>query len=378
MSRDQKSLADQVDFTHLMTIGYFAKILPRSLIDQVLALTGRDSMRIRLFPAPEVVYFLMFMAINRRPSLEEIVRIFNQSIQKLSWAPQNCPRPNKSAISQARTRLGSEPIRLMADQVLRPMAWPDYPGAWYKGQRLMSMDETSFDLPDQQENAAYFGYPEAPKGQAVLPQVKVLALVETATRTITAAEMGPCSLDSRDFTEKLLQRKKISANMLWLADWNHVGDGLLSKALALKAKVICSVQAEINYQHIKDLPDGSILATIYDPASNHGSVYVRVIKHKPEKPGPENQKKPYEKYPLLTNFLNHEQAPAHELSALYYENHKIDSLYGEFKKSSRGARTILRSKKPDLVLQELWALLLAHFALKDLMTEFSWLKKTSP
>ena len=71
---------------------------------------------------------------------------------------------SKSAISQARTRLGPEVMKQLADRVLQPMARREAPGAWYRGWRLMAVDGSCMDVADEAANAEFFGYPAASRG----------------------------------------------------------------------------------------------------------------------------------------------------------------------------------------------------------------------
>ncbi len=75
-----------------------------------------------------------------------------------------------------------------------------------------------------------------------------------------------------------------------------------------------------------------------------------------------------ERYRLMTT-LEPEEGPAEELAALYHERWEIETALDELKTHLRGARIVLRSKKPELVEQEFYGLLLAHFALRGLMHE---------
>jgi hypothetical protein len=74
-------------------------------------------------------------------------------------------------------------------------------------------------------------------------------------------------------------------------------------------------------------------------------------------------------YRLATTILDHERAPAMELAAIYHDRWEIETALDELKTHLRGARIVLRSKTPDLVRQEFYGLLMAHFAIRGLMHE---------
>jgi hypothetical protein len=272
-------------------------------------------------------------------------------------------------------------MRLIADRVLKPIAQADFPNAWYKGLRLMSFDGTCFDTPDESENASFFGYPSASRGQTAFPQVRVLALVETGTRTVTAAEMGPYRTSEHALTTTLLEKGKLTPKMLLLADRNFFCYRLWSKATATGAKLVWRAKVKLNLSVLEVLSDGSFISEINDSQDKKAKpIKVRVIEYKLKdtKISPENDQPGEDKYRLITNIFDHKLAPSDELAALYHERWEIETLYGEFKTVLQGASTVLRSKTPELVLQELWGLILVHFALRRLMAESAWHARLDP
>lgn len=135
MARTRKSLPETVDMAHLISTGVLAGVCPRGLIEEVLAQTGKASQRERLLPAPAVVYYVMALALWREAPLEEVLRVVCEGLQWLGGGQPGAVQASKSAISQARTRLGPAVMEQLAQRVLRPLAHPDAPGAWYRGWR---------------------------------------------------------------------------------------------------------------------------------------------------------------------------------------------------------------------------------------------------
>jgi hypothetical protein len=376
VSRNKKVLTETPDLTELLSIGVFSKIVPKPIVDRALEQLDRASKRVRLFPASAVVYFVMAMSLFRNPPMEEILRIFTEACKQLSRQEGiDFPIPNKSAISQARSRLGSDVMRLIADDVLKPIAPPDFSGAWYRGMRIMAIDGTCFDVPDESENVAFFGYPSFSRGETAFPQVRVVALVETGTKKVTAAEFGPYKTSEQVLTTALINRAKLTPEMLLLADRNFVGYPLWSRIMSSEAKVLWRAKVGLNLPILESFPDGSNLSRLRDSKNAKLPDYpIRVIEYnlKDEKLPPGSENPGQEKYRLVTNIFDHKLAPALELAALYHERWEIETLYREFKTSLQGASTTLRSKTPELVLQELWGLLLVHFTLRVLMAESAW------
>ncbi len=375
MARTRKALPAQVDVAHLISAGVLASVCPRALIEEVLADTGKASQRERLLPAPAVVYYVMALALWREAPLEEVLRVVCEGLQWLGGGEAGAVQASKSAISQARTRLGPQVMRRLADRVLRPLAISGAPGAWYRGLRVMALDGSCMDVADEAANAAYFGYPGVSRGQAAFPQARVLGLVECGTHAVVAAGIAPYSHSEQVMAAELLPAK-LSADMLVLADRNFYGFKLWQIACASGAKLAWRVKSNLGLPVQQLLADGSYLSTVFDSADRarlSGQV-VRVIDYTLQ----DSATPVHDSYRLVTNLLDPQAAPALELAALYHERWEIEGVFDEFKTHLRANSTVLRSKTPELVEQELWGLLLAHFAIRQLMAQAAWPRGLDP
>ncbi len=375
MARTRKALPAKVDVAHLISAGVLASVCPRALIEEVLADTGKASQRERLLPAPAVVYYVMALALWREAPLEEVLRVVCEGLQWLGGGEAGAVQASKSAISQARTRLGSQAMRQLAERVLRPLAAPGTPGAWYRGLRVMALDGSCMDVADEAANAEHFGYPGASRGQSAFPQARLLGLVECGTHVVVAAEVAPYARSEQAMAAQLLPAK-LQPDMLVLADRNFYGFKLWEIACASGAKLTWRVKANLKLPAERVLSDGSYLNTVFDSADSQRRAgrTVRVIDYTLH----DSATPPQDSYRLVTNILESEQAPALELAALYHERWEIEGVFDEFKTHLRANSTVLRSKTPDLVQQELWGLLLAHFAVRQLMTQAAWPRGLDP
>jgi len=375
MARTRKTLPARVDVAHLISAGVLASVCPRTLIEEVLAETGKASRRERLLPAPAVVYYVMALALWREAPLEEVLRVVCEGLQWLGQGEAGAVQASKSAISQARTRLGSKVMRQLAERVLRPLAAPGAAGAWYRGLRVMALDGSCMDVADESANAAFFGYPGASRGQSAFPQAHLLGLVECGTHAVVAAEVAPYARSEQAMAAQMLP-SALKPDMLVLADRNFFGFKLWQTACATGAKLAWRAKADRKLPVDRMLADGSFLSTVFDSADKRrasGQV-IRVIEYTLK-----DSATPTEgSYRLVTNILDATQAPALELAALYHERWEIESVFDEFKTHLRANSTVLRSKTPDLVLQELWGLLLAHFAIRQLMAQAAWSRGLDP
>lgn len=324
MARTRKALLARVDVAHLISAGVLASVCPRALIEEVLADTGKASQRERLLPAPAVVYYVMALALWREAPLEEVLRVVCEWLQWLGGGEAGAVQASKSAISQARTRLGSQVMRRLAERVLRPLATPEAPGAWYRGLRVMALDGSCMDVADEAANAEHFGYPGASRGQSAFPQARVLGLVECGTHVVTAAEVAPYAHSEQAMAAQLLPAK-LHSDMLVLADRNFYGFKLWKLACASGAKLAWRVKANLKLAVHQVLADGSYLSTVFDSQDSRRSPgqIVRVIDYTLH----ESTTAVQDSYRLITNLLDPEQAPALELAALYHERWEIEGVF---------------------------------------------------
>lgn len=368
MARVRKSLPSRIDAAQLISAGVLASVCPRPLIEEILESTGRSSQRNRSLPAPLVVYYVMALALWREAPLEEVLRVVSEGIRWLGGPGSPSVEAGKSAISQARSRLGAEVMRRLADRVLMPIAKPRTPGSWFRGLRVMALDGTSWDLAAEKANVEMFGYPNSGRGESAFPQARLLGLVECGTHAVVAASIAPCRTSERALVDGLLA--KMSKDMIVLADRGFFGFSLWNRACSSGAKLLWRVRSDLKLPMERRLEDGSFLSRFRESsASPDGAeTVVRVVEYELDgvvDPGAA-------RYRLVTNILDPQTASAEELANLYHERWEIESVFDELKTHLRGSSTVLRSKTPELVEQELWGLLLSHFAVRRLMIEAAW------
>jgi hypothetical protein len=182
-------------------------VFPPDVVDEAIDDTGLREIRNRLPPARVMVYFAIDMAMYSEGSYEDV---FSQLSDGLSWPKgwtQPLKPPSKSALFQARLRLGAEPVRHLFYQVVSPLATPDTPESWFADRRVMAIDGTCLDLADTEANEAYFGRPPSSRGdRSALPQARMVALAEYGTHAIVDAVIGPCTSSGVTLTRELIGR----------------------------------------------------------------------------------------------------------------------------------------------------------------------------
>jgi hypothetical protein len=351
----------------LVSVGVLTRVFPESLVDEVVAAAGRTEVRHRSLPARVMAYFAIAMGLYAEGSYEDVL---SQLTDGLSWASgwrEQYRLPGKSAIFQARERLGSAPLAGLFAAVARPLATPATPGAWLAGLRLVAVDGTCLDVADTAANDEHFGRPGVNKGEkAAFPQARILGIAECATHAVFAAVIGAYRDSETTLAEQLLDA--LDPDMLLLADRGFFSYALWRKASDTGAHLLWRVRTGANAPiplHVEDLPDGSWLAHLRASNDRHSTpMLARVIDYTLDdgRPNPTV-------YRLLTTLTDPEQAPAAELAAAYAQRWEIENTFDELKTHQRGPKVVLRSKSPDLVRQEIWGHLCCHYAIRTLMAQ---------
>jgi hypothetical protein len=366
MSRTVARLPAGSRITDYISLGVVAKTFPLDKIRAALVATGRESVRQRDLPAHVTVYYVIALALYMQSSYREVLRCLLEGIQWLVKPSGGINVAGNSGISQARTRLGWEPLRQLHDEVVKPIAVAATKGAWYHGWRLVSIDGSTLDVADEKGNDEAFGRPGASRGESAYPQIRFVSLVENGTHVLFGSRMADYATSEVALAKTVLP--SLRKGMLCLADRGFFGFEMWKQATATEADLLWRARKNILLPCEKRLPDGSYLSRIYPSQQNQrrgrNGVVVRVIEYRLE--GVEGAEPLYR---LATTILDHEKAPAVELAALYHDRWEIETAFDELKTHLRGARIVLRSKTPDLVRQEFHGLLMAHFAVRGLMHE---------
>jgi Insertion element 4 transposase N-terminal/Transposase DDE domain len=366
MARTVASLPAGSRITDYISLGVVAKFFPQEKVAAVLEETGRASVRERDLPAHVVVYYVIALALYMRSSYREVLRCLLEGVQWLLDPSAVVKVAGKSGISQARSRLGSEPLQKLYEAIVAPIAEKRTKGAWYREWRLISLDGSTLDTADTLENEKAFGRPGASRGSSAFPQIRFVALLENGTHVLWAARMSKYRTDEITLAQDVVLA--LGKGMLCLADRFFPGYKLWRKAAHTGAELLWRTRQNARLDVDQRLPDGSYLSRIYastsDRRNQRKGIVVRVIDYRLKDV---QDAEPI--YRLITTILDPTQAPAKELAALYHERWEIETALDELKTHLRGAQIVLRSKTPELVKQEFWGLLMAHYAIRGLMHE---------
>ncbi|WP_068403551.1 IS4 family transposase [Kribbia dieselivorans] len=354
----------------LVSVGVLTRVFPPELVDEVIAEVGRTEQRHRSLPARVMAYFSIGMALYSEGSYEDVLAQLTDGLSWASgWAEEYSP-PSKSAIFQARARLGAEPLAALFERVAEPIGTEATPGVWLAGRRLVAVDGMCLDVADTPVNHEHFGRPGVNKGeQAAFPQARVVALAECGTHAVFAARIGAYSESEATLAQQLLP--ELEPGMVLTADRGFFSYALWRKAIGTGADLLWRVRTDKagpKPRHVEDLPDGSWLGQLKQThsaaARREEPMLVRVIDYTIED-GRENPTA----YRLLTTLTDPQEVSATDLAAAYTQRWEIELTFDELKTHQRGPRTVLRSKSPDLVLQEIWGHLCCHYAIRSLMAQ---------
>jgi hypothetical protein len=342
------------------------KIIRPEDIQQALAATGRGNSRKCTLTHEVMLWVVLAMGLFTDVPIRQVFKL----ARRLRRGEDS---PHRSSLCVARQRLGVEPIRFLFDHVVRPLARPETPGAFYRGLRLMGIDSTVLDVPDSVANAAAFTRPSAgERGDGAFPQIRKLSLVELGTHVETNLVVGCSSCGEHSMVEGLLPH--LTPEMLLLWDRGFFSYTQWKRLSERKIKVLARVTSGLILRPIRTLADGSYITKIYkcdsDRKNDRNGIEVRVIRYTLDDPQRVGHG---EEHVLMTNLLDDELYPAIELISLYHERWEEELVFDEQKTHQDPRRATkpaqLRSETPTGVIQEVYALSLAHFAIRSLMFE---------
>jgi hypothetical protein len=366
MARTKAVLGAGARLTDYLGASLLARVYPPELVRQVLDEHAANSQRVRRLPAAATVYYCMALSLYPEAAYADVFAVVAQG---LAWAQGGLAveAVSKSSISAARSRIGYAPLHALHERACVPLADPiKHPQSFYAGYRLVAIDGSNFEIPDEAANAAAFGYPGSRTGHAAYPQAKCAVLVECGTHAIIGANLGSYRTAEWDLCAPLLSR--LTPGMLCLADRGFRGYSHWKAAGDTGAQLLWRCASNRQLPVVKQLDDGSYLSAIYPDLKSrknrNGEIMLRVIEYNLSGL-PDGEAR----YRLVTTLLDPAQAPAMDLAKLYHERWEVEAVFDELKTHLAQRRRTLRSKTPDGVRQEFFGWVLAHYAVCWLMHE---------
>ena len=366
MARTKAELTAGARMADFLTIGFLAMQCPLAKVRQTLEKHGAHSKRRRGLPHEVLVYFVMMMVLYADIAYEDVMRLVVEGLRTLlGEVGLESTTVTKGAISQARGLVGEAPLRQLYEEQVRPHGPADMPGVMFHGHRVMAIDGTTLTMPDEKSNSDYYGHLSGGYGDAAFPVMRFVGMTECGTHTICFAHHGTFKEGELTLAQYVMDHADKS--MIVTADRGFCSYEFWQRGLRTGAKLLFRVKKTFSLPRIETLPDGSYLSEIHSNKNLRQKVettVVRVIEYALDGiPGAEPS------YRLITNWVGKDSPSAIELAALYHRRWTIEETFDEFKTHLADRKVILRSKRPELVKQEFYALLLTHAAIRKLMTE---------
>src|SRR6516165_7053059 len=319
--------------TDWVSLGVLASSVPRDVVDDAVAAAGRDARRAGgKLPPHVMVYFVMALALFADDDYEEVAARLTETLRGWGCWDAGWEVPTRGGITQARQRLGPEPLAGVFSQVAVPVADLDTIGAFFGTWRLMSVDGMEWDVPDTAANREAFGSQGGSEGPGAYPKVRVVTVSECASHAAVLAATGPAA-GGKGGGEQSLARQllpQLEGDWLLLADRNFYCFKDWCTAADTGAALLWRVKSDIRLPVLELLADGSYRSV------------------------------------LVTTIADTRLAPARELALAYHQRWEHEAGNAQLKTCLRGPGRVLRSQSPALVEQELWGYLLAHYAISAL------------
>ena len=369
--------------TDWISLRVLASSVSRDAVDEAVMASGRAAKRSDgKLPPHVMVYFAMALALFAKGDYEEVAARLTETLASWGCWDDSWSTPASGGITQARKRLGPEPLELLFDRVAGPVAGELTRGAFLRQWRLMAIDGFELDVPDTPANAVAFGYPAGARERPAFPKVRVVTIGECGSHAKVAAQMGP--VGGKGSSEQALARRmlgRLEEGWLLIADRGFYNWPDWQAAAAAGAALLWRVKADLRLPVLELLPDGSYLSVVARPALHDKArnkllaaarageyldpaqaMRVRVIEYQITDRDGDG-----ELIALITTITDPAAASAQELAQAYCQRWEEETGNDQLKTCLRGPGKVLRSKSPDMVRQEIYGYLLTHYAIAALI-----------
>ena len=374
--------------TDWISLGVLASAVPRDAVDDAVEAAGRGARRAGgKLPPHVMVYFAMALALFADDDYEEVAARLTETLRGWGCWDEGWEVPTSGGITQARQRLGYEPLAELFSQVAVPVAEELTRGAFLGPWRLMAIDGFEWDAPAAGPNVVAFGFAGTGAGdpeKAAFPKARVVTISECASHAVADTRIG--GVAGKGAGEQSLARpmlRRLAEDWLLIADRNFYNWEDWCAAADTGAALLWRVKSDLRLPVLELLPDGSYRSVLVSPrikgkarqqlveAARRGEDLdedkarpVRVIEYEvPDREGDGTG----ELIALITTITDPEQALAAALAHAYHERWEHETGNRQLKTYLRGPGRVLRSQSPDLVRQEIYGYLLTHYAISALI-----------
>jgi len=343
-------------------------------IQSVLKDNGREGVKYRMLSPTIVIMLVIWMCFIRDKSIQAVYMHLMSAAEHMIFNAAHVKCPTSSAITQARQLLGADVFRALANVVLQPLSDINTIGVFYKGYEVTIADGVVLKLEDTKENREYFGAPsEGSENESSRPCARALIIAEAGTRAIIDARIAPFNTSEQYMIRQALAEKKLKSGMLIIFDRNFYSYSLAHELDKAGIKFIMRIRSNINPEEDKLLSDKSKLVNMYenekDKNRSLNALKLRLVEYY-NKYEMFTQADSRTKYRIFTNLMDHRKFPHKDIAELYRERWEVETLFDEIKTTLNCYTTEadFRSRKPELVIQEFYGLMIAHYLIKKLMS----------
>jgi hypothetical protein len=353
--------------------------IPSTEIEAAILKAKAKEKRHRGLPSQLVVCLIIAMSLWSKDSMRDVLKNLIDGLKEV-WLKTGkfWKTPCKAAITKARKRLGPSVMSQLFHQLVRPMATTETVGAFLNGLRVVAIDGTCLNIPDSDENARVFGRPGSRPGtRAAFPKARLVILVEAGTHLIFDALICPDKMGERVRALRLL--RSVTEEMLLMWDRGLHSYAMVSATLSKGSNYLGRIPSNVKFLNETQLEDGSYLSFINPPGKfrkkGFKPIQIRVIEYTIENL---NDPTAEIKYRLITSLLESQKFPAKLLAAEYHQRWEVENTIDEFKVHLGERKTHVRSQRPREVVQEIYGLLLGHWAVRSLICQTAHSAEISP
>jgi hypothetical protein len=359
-----------------VTVGVLTRVYPPELVDRVLEETDTVEVRRRLLPSRLVVYFVLALWLFRGRNCG-YAQVLSRLVGGLYFQRRAAglaaggpgevgwSLPSGPSLARARARVGADPVRMLFEHAAGPVGVEGQAGVFLHGLRLVQIDGSTSDLPDSEENRAFFSGPSYAGGPAPFPKARWVIAAEAGTHALLGAAFGPWTTGEPTLARDLLPC--LGPGMVTLADRNFLSHRLATEVLATGAHLLWRAKANFALTPVQILDDGTYLAELTPARGSDGpALTVRVVEYTVHSTttGTETTS---ELFCLVTDLLDPEEWPMLDLARAYPARWPVETVIGHHKTDLGEGQPVLRSKDPEGVAQEMWALFAVYQALARLI-----------
>ena len=351
----QKALESLPGFVVPSDFGRFREHIDPAWIEEALWATGTASVRRRRFPAEQAIWLVIGMALLRRESIERVAAMLGLALPSASGQTAA-----KSSISQARSRLGEDPLAYLFAVTAERWATESADHHRWHGLSLHGVDGTTLRVPDSPENWAAFGGQcgNGTRNGSAYPLVRMVAVMALRSHLLSSVHFSDYATGETTLSDGFW--RELPDNSLTLVDRNFlVADDLTrlerggtNRHWLTRTKSTTKLRVLKRLGRHDDLVEVTLSDATRRLYPDLPPVWTaRAIKY---------QRKGFRPSSLLTSLLDAEQYPAEELVALYHERWELELGYDEIKTHLLEREEAIRSRTPEGVRQEIWGIVLAY------------------